>query len=333
MKPCETIKSIGSSPEFQAVERAARLVAVTDATLLILGDSGTGKELLALSIHRNSRRSKKPFIPVNCASLSETLAESELFGHTRGAFTGAIEERRGRIPAAHEGTLFLDEIGDMPLSVQAKVLRFMETGECQILGKEHPRWADVRVIAATNRNLAHLVGTGQFREDLFYRLQVVTLHLPPLRERGDDILLLAKSFLAHFAHRSGIAPPDITPAASDLLLRHDWPGNIRELRNLCERAVIFQGKMSIGADFVRGQLAAMCAGEKTGSNSHPGSREDLKGSQKRYIPHSGLSLEAVEKELIEEALARTNGNRTRAAKLLDLTRDALLYRMKKHALR
>lgn len=332
MERNEPVEMIGSSPAFQAVQRAARLIAATDATTLILGESGVGKELFALALHQGSRQAQGPFVPVNCAALSESLAESELFGHVRGSFTGAVKERVGRITAAHGGTLFLDEIGDLPLSIQAKLLRFLETGECQVLGKERPNHVDVRVVLATHRDLARMVGEGRFRKDLFYRLHVAVLHVPPLRERGEDVILLAQAFLAHFAHRLKKRTPEITNSALDLLKQHDWPGNIRELRNLCERSVIFHGENALDGDFVRGQLAAMhglLQGTDFSSCSH-GKALDVSDF---CMPHGGISLVALEKELIQEALNRTNGNRTRAAKLLDLTRDALLYRMKKHSLR
>ncbi|MBF0109622.1 MAG: sigma 54-interacting transcriptional regulator [Magnetococcales bacterium] len=335
----ESIDATGNAPSFQAVMRAARLVAATDTTVLILGESGVGKELLAQSIHQSSHQAGGPFVPVNCAALSESLAESELFGHTRGAFTGAVGERTGRIAAAHGGTLFLDEIGDMPLSVQAKVLRFLETGECQVLGRERPRQVTVRIIAATHRNLAEMVAENRFRADLFYRLHVVPLHLPPLRERGNDVVLLTKRFLTHFSRRLGVTTPNIAPAAIERLLQHDWPGNIRELRNLCERAVVFQGGNTIDETFITGQLAALRTpfhrdpARSAATAIRESANQQSLSLQGPHIPQEGMSLAALEKELIQKALARTNGNRTRAAKLLDLTRDTLLYRMKKYALR
>lgn len=318
---------MGSSPAFLSVLRAARLVAVTGATVLIQGESGVGKELLARAIHESSRRANGPFVPVNSASLSETLAESELFGHTKGAFTGATAKRIGRIAAAQGGTLFLDEVGDMPPSIQAKMLRFLENGECQPLGMEQPQRMDVRVVAATNRDLATLVAAGQFRQDLFHRLQVVPLLLPSLRERGQDIVLLANAFLAFFSTQYAVALPVFSHAALDLLRSHPWPGNVRELRNLCERLAIFQAGQEISDTCIRGQL----------SPSIPPASQPEKSHTPRLapfaLPNSGLSLDLLERDLILAALERTQGNRTHAAKLLDLSRDTLLYRMKKHALR
>ncbi|MBF0294634.1 MAG: sigma-54-dependent Fis family transcriptional regulator [Magnetococcales bacterium] len=318
MKPPQHIEIMGDSPAFTSVMRAARLVAVTGATVLIQGESGVGKELLAHAIHTDSPRAKGPFVAVNCAALTESLVESELFGHARGAFTGAAQERAGRIATAHGGTLFLDEIGDMPLSIQAKLLRFLENGECQPLGCELPKRVDVRVIAATNRDLASLVNTGRFRQDLYYRLQVVPLVLPPLRDRGRDVALLANAFLQRFAAHHAALCPFFSNAALSVMLDHPWPGNIRELRNLCERAVIFHPGQEIGVEFLHAQLAAAISSPRAVAIT---------------LPNGGINLDHLERDLILAALERTNGNRTHAARLLDLTRDTLLYRMKKHALR
>ncbi|MBF0178619.1 MAG: sigma-54-dependent Fis family transcriptional regulator [Magnetococcales bacterium] len=318
MKPAQHIEMMGDSPAFASVIRAARLVAVTGATVLIQGESGVGKELLAHAIHADSPRAKGTFVAVNCAALTESLVESELFGHAKGAFTGADQERAGRIATAHGGTLFLDEIGDMPLSIQAKLLRFLENGECHTLGRELPKRVDVRVIAATNRDLATLVNEGGFRQDLYYRLQVVPLSLPPLRERGQDVALLANAFLQRFAVRHAVPAPFFSKDALRVMLGHPWPGNIRELRNLCERAVIFHQGQEIGIEFVHAQLALPMPSPRAAAIT---------------LPNGGLSLDHLERDLILAALERTQGNRTHAARLLDLTRDTLLYRMKKHALR
>ncbi|MEO5378136.1 MAG: sigma-54 dependent transcriptional regulator [Magnetococcus sp. DMHC-6] len=320
---------IGSSPALMSILRAARLVAITDATVLIQGESGVGKELLAQAIHAASKRAKAPFIPVNCAALSETLVESELFGHVKGAFTGAISERMGRIAAAHGGTLFLDEVGDMPLSIQPKMLRFLENGECQSLGQEQPRRMDVRVIAATNQNLATLAMNGRFRQDLLYRLQVVPLLLPPLRERGDDVVVLAKNFLSDYALMHGVSSPYFSRSALNVLRCHSWPGNIRELRNVCERGVIFHAGEELDDDFVHNQLAAHAPAQLPSGTP----LLDKTIPENPPLPNGGISLNLLERELIQAALLRTQGNRTHAAKLLDVSRDTLLYRMKKHALR
>ncbi|GAB0056641.1 Transcriptional regulatory protein ZraR [Candidatus Magnetaquicoccaceae bacterium FCR-1] len=330
MTPSPRIDQYGNAPAFVAVLRAARLVAITHATVLIHGESGVGKELLARSLHDSSPRSKGPFVPVNCAALSESLVESELFGHTKGAFTGALTDRVGRIAAAHGGTLFLDEIGDMPLSIQAKMLRFLENGECQPLGSEQPKQVDVRVVAATNRDLAAFVSAGRFRQDLYYRLQVVPLSLPPLRERGQDIELLASAFLDSFAKKQGVMAPSFTRSALEWLRAYPWPGNIRELRNLCERAVIFQAGQRLDESFVQAQLHPHATRPNLGA---VGQAEGGTTSGEVALPHGGISLDTLERDMIRAALLKTNGNRTHAARLLDVSRDTLLYRMKKHALR
>ncbi|MBF0190770.1 MAG: sigma-54-dependent Fis family transcriptional regulator [Magnetococcales bacterium] len=331
MNPDSQPAMMGNAPAFAAILRASRLVAVTGATVLIQGESGVGKELLARSIHDSSPRCKGAFVPVNCAALSESLVESELFGHAKGAFTGATHERAGRIAAAHGGTLFLDEIGDMPLSIQAKMLRFLENGECQPLGQEQPRKVDVRVVAATNRDLASLVAAQRFRQDLFYRLQVVPLVLPPLRERHQDVIVLTQAFLSRFASQHGVAAPAFSRSAQELLRHYAWPGNVRELRNLCERAVIFHAGQTLDDTFVQGQLFPHAI---LPVQSEERLCPDAGGIHAAMVlPHGGLSLDTLERDTIRAALVRTQGNRTHAAKLLDVSRDTLLYRMKKHALR
>ncbi|MBF0272689.1 MAG: sigma-54-dependent Fis family transcriptional regulator [Magnetococcales bacterium] len=330
MNPASQPAMMGNAPAFAAILRASRLVAVTGATVLIQGESGVGKELLARAIHDCSPRCKGPFIPVNCAALSESLVESELFGHAKGAFTGALSERAGRIAAAHGGTLFLDEIGDMPLSIQAKMLRFLENGECQPLGQEQPRKVDVRVVAATNRDLVALVAAQRFRQDLFYRLQVVPLVLPPLRERSQDVALLTQAFLSHFAGQHGVAVPAFSRSAQEMLRHYSWPGNIRELRNLCERAVIFHAGQNLDETFVQGQLIPQAMPMPHPEIPFP-ETGGMQGAM--ALPNGGISLDILERDMIRAALARTQGNRTHAAKLLNVSRDTLLYRMKKHALR
>ncbi|MBF0614326.1 MAG: sigma-54-dependent Fis family transcriptional regulator [Magnetococcales bacterium] len=331
MKPDLQYEMMGRSPPFQAVLRAARLVAVTGATVLIQGESGVGKELLARVIHDTSPRAKGPFVPVNCAALTESLVESELFGHLKGAFTGAATDRMGRIAAAQGGTLFLDEIGDMPMAIQAKILRFLENGECQPVGCEMPRRVDARVVAATNRDLASLVAANRFRQDLFYRLQVVPLVLPPLRERGQDVELLAHAFVDAFAQRHGVRAPQFSREAQELMRHYTWPGNIRELRNLCERAVIFHAGQVLEASFVQGHLIRQPTSvpNKLPEQSALGSAD----TPALALPTGGISLDTLERDMILAALDRTQGNRTHAARLLDISRDTLLYRMKKHALR
>jgi Nif-specific regulatory protein len=229
---------VGESPRMREIHRLLQRVAATDSTVLLLGESGTGKELAARAIHRASPRAERPFIAVNCATLSETLLESELFGHEKGAFTGAAARKLGKVEVADTGTLFLDEVGEIPLPLQAKLLRFLQEREFERVGSTHPIQVDVRVIAATNRNLEQAARAGTFREDLYYRLNVITLNLPPLRERREDIPLLASHFAARTSQRLGRPIAGFTPEARACLQRYDWPGNVRELANAIERAIV-----------------------------------------------------------------------------------------------
>ena len=230
---------IGRSKPMQEVYKAIGRVAPTDATVLIRGDSGTGKELVARAIYQHSLRSAKPFLVINCVAIPETLLESELFGYEKGAFTGAVNRRVGKIEQAHGGTVFLDEIGDMPFSIQAKILRLLQERSIERLGGREPIPVDVRIIAATNRDLEAALAQGRFREDLYYRLKVVTLWLPPLKERTQDITLLAEYFLARFAREMDMGNPGTTAEAKMLLQNYQWPGNVRELSNAMQKALIF----------------------------------------------------------------------------------------------
>jgi len=310
---------LGNAPEFRSVIRSAQIVAATDVTVLILGESGTGKELLAQALHQASPRSTGPFITINCAALPENLVESELFGHRKGSFTSAHDHNPGRIRAAEGGTLFLDEVGELPLAIQAKLLRFLESGECQAVGEHTPHKVDVRVITATNRDLYTLVREGRFREDLYYRLNVVPLELPPLRQRRGDVALLLTTLTTRLAEQHGLQPPRFTSRAQTLLEAYHWPGNIRELRNFCERMVVLHhdqevNEQALPQDVLRGRDQA--------------SEADRPFS----LPEEGISLDELEREMIRQALDRTHGNRSRAARLLGLSRDTLLYRIKKYAL-
>lgn len=308
---------VGSSPSFQALLRSARLVAAADVTILIQGESGTGKELLAHTVHAGSRRAGGPFVSINCAALPEQLAESELFGHRKGAFTGAHCDVPGRVRAADGGTLFLDEVGELPLAVQAKLLRFLESGECQGVGDTVPRRVNVRVVAATNRNLATMVDAGTFRTDLFYRLNVVPLELPPLRERPGDLDILLRHLMTQLAAEHGLAAPRFEAGALKLLKTYPWPGNVRELRNFCERMlVLFHGR----------HVAAENLPQEIRSPSLPVSHGGF------ALPDTGINLDELEVDMIRQALYKTRGNRSRAARLLGLTRDTLLYRIRKHAI-
>jgi len=308
---------LGNSGEFCTVIRAARLVAMTDVTVLIEGESGTGKELLAQTIHQHSPRAQGAFITINCAALPENLAESELFGHRKGAFTGAVADQQGRIQAANGGTLFLDEIGELPLSIQAKLLRFLEMGECQVIGQSRVELVDTRIIAATNRDLYAQTQQGKFRQDLYYRLNIVPLELPPLRKRLNDLEMLLQAFTKELAERHKLSPPHYNKATLKRLHRYKWPGNIRELRNFSERMLIFFSGKTIEPTHLPRQFQS----EKTAMSTEGFS-----------LPETGINLEALEIQMIRQALDKTYGNRSQAARLLGLTRDTLLYRIKKHAI-
>lgn len=310
---------LGDSPELQAVLRAAQLVSKADCPVLILGESGTGKEELARTLHRLSPRAAGPFIPVNCGALPAELAESELFGHRRGAFTGADRDHPGFVGAAEGGTLFLDEIGDLPLSLQPKLLRFLDRAERQPLGEPRARPANVRVLAATHRDLHEASDQGLFRRDLFYRLHVVPLELPPLRLRENDVLLLADHFLAELAVTYGQAPPRLTRPARRALLAHRWPGNVRELRHLCERLVLLLPGQLLGPE----NLGLTT----TRTPFSPAATAGL-----LQLPAEGLEFEALEHDLLRQAMAQARGCKARAARLLGLSRNTLLYRLKKHAI-
>ena len=307
---------IGRSPVFQALMRSANVVAATDVTVLVLGESGTGKELLASALHQESRRSEGPFVAINCAALPEGLAESELFGHRKGSFTGAVKEHAGRIRAAHGGTLFLDEIGELPLTVQAKLLRFLESGEIQGVGETRSDRVDVRVIAATHHDLYQRVQQGQFRADLYYRLNVVPLELPALRERGEDIVLLLERLTKGMADQHGLTPPRFRPRALRALTQYRWPGNVRELRNFAERMVVLFSGCDVELENLPQEIRS----------------PRLEQAGVFTLPDSGIHLEELEQQMIRQALHKTQGNRSRAARLLGLTRDTLLYRLKKYAI-
>lgn len=308
---------IGHAPELKTQLRAAALAAATDVPILIEGESGTGKDLLASAIHQESRRAEGPFVAVNCASLPDTLVESLLYGHKRGAFTGAVADQTGYVQQALGGTLFLDEIGELSLTVQAKLLRFLETREYTPLGEHRPEQADVRVLAATNRDLGAEVAAGRFRRDLFYRLNVVPVRMPPLRERRGDVELLITQLTGQLSRQHQLAPPNYTAAAGNVLQHYGWPGNVRELRNFCERMLI----LFSGRDVLPSNLPQEMCIEDT-----------PRGFDLFSLPAGGVDLAELESDLIQQALAQTGGNRSRAARLLGLTRDTLLYRIKKYAI-
>jgi len=301
--------------------RTVRKIAEFKTTVLIGGESGTGKELIARAIHRLSPRSQGPFIAVNCGAIPDTLLESELFGHRKGAFTDANRDRKGLFEEASTGTLFLDEVGELPLGLQVKMLRVLQEGEIRRLGDSQDIKVDVRVVAATARDLAAEVAQGRFREDLFYRLNVFALHLPALRERREDIPILVEHFLARMNARMGLAVEGTTAEAMRLLVDYDWPGNVRELENCIERAIVLAEGSRIDVDSLpeRLQVAATPAPAVT----EPADDGDL--SIKRASRRS-------EEALIRRALQKTRGNRTRAAELLEISHRALLYKIKEYGI-
>ncbi len=306
---------IGHSPSLESLIRSAKMVAATDVTVLLKGETGTGKEVFANAIQKESARSDKPFITINCAALPESLIESELFGHKKGSFTGAISSTQGLFQAADNGTVFLDEVNSLPVSIQSKLLRFLESGECLAVGDTRPYKVDVRVIAATNTDLSEKVDAGEFRRDLYYRLDVVPLELPPLSRRTEDIEHLITHFLSKSAENHSIEPPKFSKAALKILKDYPWPGNIRELRNLCERLSILLAGKIIEPENLPSQFITHAS---------------LFKLEAFTLPEDGIELETLEANLIHQALNRTNGNRSKSAKLLGLTRDTLLYRMQKH---
>jgi transcriptional regulator with GAF, ATPase, and Fis domain len=319
---------VGVSRSWRDVLRQVGRVAPSETTALITGETGTGKEVVAQLIHRGSPRAGKPFVAINCAALPDQLLESELFGHERGAFTGAATAKIGRLEQAAGGTLFLDEIGEMSPLVQAKLLRVLQEREFQRLGGTRPLRADVRVIAATNRDLAAAIARGAFREDLYYRLNVFEIPIPPLRERAEDILPLAEAFLAELGPTVGRPAAGISRDAREWLLAYSWPGNVRELRNAIERAIL----LCDGGLITREHLpAAVGRPEQARTGNGHGVANSITANSP--LPPGGVALADVERDLVEKALERTRGNKSKAARLLGLTRAQLYSRMEKYALR
>jgi DNA-binding NtrC family response regulator len=297
---------IGESPVMRRVYDLISRAATTDATVLISGESGTGKELVARAVHYGSARASAAFVPVNCAGIPEGLVESELFGHVKGAFTSATGNRSGLFAAADGGTIFLDEIGELAQATQAKLLRVLQEQEVQTVGADRPRKVDVRVIAATNKDLGAPVARGAFREDLFYRLHVVTIDLPPLRDRGDDVLLLAQYFLGRFSTQAGRAVPRLTDRAIEALRAYSWPGNVRELQNLLQRLII------------------LTDGDELDATALP-------AAMRFSVPREralNRTLAEIEREHIEAVLASVGGNKTRAAEILGINRKSLREKLK-----
>ena len=326
---------IGSSPAMQEVYKAIGRVAATDATVLIRGDSGTGKELAARAIYQHSERSNRPFMVINCVAIPETLLESELFGYEKGAFTGATHRRIGKIEQANGGTIFLDEIGDMPIKLQAKILRLLQEKCVERLGGRETIGVDVRIIAATNRNLEEMIAETSFREDLYYRLKVVTIWLPPLSQRAEDIEPLARYHLARYAVELGLEAPPITKEALATLRQLPWPGNVRELANTIQKALIFNRGVPLRSEDI---MSAVKEHGLTQSSDSPGSEDNLRKwvrNQIRNCESERLFEECVDRFsalLINEALNFTDGNRSRVARLLGISRPTLHAKIDKYQL-
>ena len=309
---------IGRSKALLSVLEMAYRVAQRDSTVLIRGETGTGKELLAKAIHRNSRRKDRPFVTINCGTIPKDLLESELFGHVKGSFTGAFTPKRGKVEMADGGTLFLDEVGELPLELQVKLLRLIQNGEVEKVGAINPEQVDVRIVAATHRNLQNLIEDGVFREDLYYRLAVIPLELPPLREREEDIPELVQHLFLKAKQKHDLPNLRLPPPLVSRFCNYRWPGNVRELENVIERLVV----LSAGDEIMLPDLPEFLRDERQGA-------EGLH----LELPAQGISLEAVEKELIERALKKFDGNQTKAAAYLDISRRTLIYRIEKYGIR
>lgn len=310
---------VGRSPALEFSLQLISRCADTDSTVLVTGESGTGKELLARAVHRGSKRSDKPFVAVNCAALPESLVESELFGHAKGAYTGANGSRAGRMLAAQGGTLFLDEVGDLPLTAQSKLLRALQEREVTPVGSDTPVACDVRVVAATHRDLRAMVDAGEFRLDLYYRLNVIRVHAAPLRERPEDVVPLAEHFIAMFNERAGRDVRGMTAHAASVLTSHAWPGNVRELSNAIERAVVLSTSSELDATAL-----GLEAPKRSSASAKPAAPEtapeelDLR-----------TAIKQVESDLISRALEKAGGNRTEAAAILGLNRTTLVEKLRK----
>jgi len=307
---------VGRSPEFEAAITSANLIANLEVPVLLLGENGTGKELFARAIHHNSKRRTHNFVALNCAAIPESLFEAELFGFRKGSFTSAERDYTGKILSANNGTLFLDEIAELTTSSQAKLLRFLESSECQGIGQASSNIVNVRVIAATNQDLPGLIKEGKFRKDLYYRLNVVPLEIPPLRKRVDDISYLLDHLSCQSARKHNVEVPVYEKSVIRQLIQYDWPGNVRELRNFCERMVIY------------------FSGRQVTLNDLPQEFFNAPDNETGNIFHTflklALPLHQFEKFIINSALDETNGNQSKAARMLGISRDTLLYRIKKH---
>jgi two-component system NtrC family response regulator len=320
----ESMRIVGTSRSWKEVLQQVGRVASSETTVLITGESGTGKEVVSRLIHQGSRRSAEPFVAVNCAALPEQLLESEIFGHEKGAFTGAVAVKVGLLEQAEGGTLFLDEVGEMSPLVQAKLLRVLQERSFQRLGGTRTLRADIRLIAATNRDLAQAMARAEFREDLYYRLNVFEIHVPPLRERPEDVLILAERFLEELRHVTGRPAAGISREAREWLLDYPWPGNVRELRNAIERAIL----LCDGGLITRQHLPAVVGRPEEARATTNGGRSAVPA-----LPAGGVDLDEVERGLVAQAMEQSRGNKSRAARLLGLTRSQLYTRLEKYGLR
>jgi len=329
---------LGSSPKLTQALQFVRRIAGSDSSVLLTGETGTGKEVFARTIHRSSARSARPFIAVNCAAIPDSLIEAELFGYVKGAFTGAANARAGKFAAAHGGTLFLDEIGDLPLAAQAKLLRVLEEKAICPVGADHELPVDVRIVAATHRDLEDMVERGTFRADLYFRISVLPLELPALRDRGEDILALAEAILARAAGRS--VPAGLNDSAKDALLAHSWPGNVRELHHVIERALLLAPSPMLGANDLQfgsrrksqPQMAAVIPFEAPAAAT-PAAPPPATTSTSDILDAATdlrTALESLERTMINRALTRAQGNRTEAAALLGLNRTTLVEKLRKY---
>lgn len=310
---------IGQSPQIRGVLSLVERVARTDSTVLITGESGTGKELIARAIHFKSPRASRPLVAINCGAIPHELLESELFGYVRGAFTGAVRDKKGRLEVANGGTVFLDEVSEMAPALQVKLLRVLQEKEFEPVGSVKTIKVDIRIIAATNKDLEKLVEKGRFREDLYWRLNVVPIHLPPLRERKEDLLPLLEHFLRLYNDKYQGAVEGFSPDALELLHQYDWPGNIRELENLVQRLVILKGEGIIGPEDLPEKIRYNHRGQNLPQALKHGSLQE--------------TLNHIERELILEALRKANGVKKKAAELLGIKRTTLLHKLKKNGLR
>jgi two-component system response regulator HydG len=307
---------IGNSQHMHRIFNILKQIASTTATVLIVGESGTGKELIARAIHYNGPRKNNPYVVLNSAAISESLLESELFGHEKGAFTGALHQRKGKFEYANNGSLFLDEVGDMPLTTQAKLLRLIEDGRIVRIGSNESVKIDVRIIAATNKDLGELVKEGKFREDLYFRFNVICLRLPPLRERQEDIFLMMDSFIKEFSKKNGKNIKDISSEARKILFRYDWPGNVRELRNCIESMIVFNQNGVLDIDDMPEHI-------------YKSNRPALTGP----VFPVGVTLDEMEKELMKNTLAYVGGNRGETAKILGIGERTLYRKLEKYSLK